>query len=102
MCADSPMVSAVPYAELVYDLIAEVLTVPRSDVHAGSALMQDLGAESIDFMDLVFRIEDAIGRKIKIGTWERYVEERLPEGDHAHSITAEIVREFAEREACRC
>jgi hypothetical protein len=30
------------------------------------------------------------------------VEERLPSGDHARTITAEVVREFAEREACRC
>ncbi len=102
MCADSSLVTTAPYAEVVYDLIAEVLTVSRSDVHPSSALMHDLGAESIDFLDLVFRIEDVIGRRIKIGTWERYVDERLPAGDHARTITAEIVREFAEREACRC
>lgn len=100
MCADSPMVTSA-LTELVYDLIAEVLTVPRDDVRADSALMHDLGAESIDFLDLVFRIEDIIGRRIPVGTWERYVDERLPSGDHAHTITSEIIREFAEREACR-
>jgi acyl carrier protein len=102
MRADSPVVTDAPYTELVRDLIAEVLTVPRDAVHPSSALTHDLGAESIDFLDLVFRIEDAIGRKIPIGRWERFVEERLPGGDHARTITAEIVREFAEREACRC
>lgn len=102
MCADSPVVNTAPYAELVCALIAEVLTVPRSSVHLDSALMHDLGAESLDFMDLVFRIEDALSRDIPMGRWERFVEERLPSGDHARTITAEVVREFAEREACRC
>ena len=98
---DSPVVSDALYAEVVRELIAEVLTVPRESVHPSSALTQDLGAESIDFLDLVFRIEDVIGRKIPVGRWQRFVEERLPGGDHARTITAEILREFAEREACR-
>jgi acyl carrier protein len=101
MCTDPPLVAAAPYADAVYDLIAEVLTVSRVSVRADTSLMHDLGAESIDFLDLVFRIEDIIGRRIKIGAWERYVDERLPEGRHARMITPEFVREFAEREACR-
>jgi acyl carrier protein len=102
MCADSPVVNAAPYADLVCDLIAEVLTVPRADVHLDSALMRDLGAESLDFMDLVFRIEDALGRDIPMDRWQRFLDERLPSGEHFRSVTAEVVREFAEREACRC
>jgi acyl carrier protein len=101
MRADPSLVTAAPLADAVYDLIAEVLTVPRSSVRPDTPLMRDLGAESIDFLDLVFRIEDIIGRRIKLGTWERYVDERLPKGDHSRTITPEIVREFAEREACR-
>jgi hypothetical protein len=53
-------------------------------------------------MDLVFRIEDALGRDIPMERWQRFLEERLPYGEHARSVTAEVVREFAEREACRC
>ncbi|HEY8795056.1 MAG TPA: phosphopantetheine-binding protein [Gemmatimonadaceae bacterium] len=101
MRADSQVVVTSRYADVVRELIAEVLGVPRESVHPASALMKDLGAESIDFLDLVFRIEDVIGRRIPIGRWERFIEERLPDGDHGHTITAEIVREFAEREACR-
>jgi acyl carrier protein len=101
MRADPSLVTVAPFADAVYDLIAEVLTVPRSSVRANTSLMRDLGAESIDFLDLVFRIEDIIGRRIKMGTWERYVDERLPEGEHSRTITSEIVREFAERESCR-
>ncbi|MBA2683451.1 MAG: hypothetical protein H0U66_03040 [Gemmatimonadaceae bacterium] len=101
MCPDTPVVTANFPIDVVRDLIAEVLTVPHDLIRSESALMRDLGAESIDFLDLVFRIEDIIGRRIPVGTWERYVEERLPAGNHATTITAEIVREFAEREACR-
>jgi acyl carrier protein len=101
MCTHPTLVMAAPFTDAVYDLIAEVLTVPRASVRADSSLMRDLGAESIDFLDLVFRIEDVIGRRIKVGAWARYVDERLPEGEHSRTITSEIVREFAEREACR-
>lgn len=101
MRVDSEVVDTSRYADVVRELIAEVLGVPRESVHPASALMKDLGAESIDFLDLVFRIEDLIGRRIPIGRWERFIEERLPDGDHSHTITTGIVCEFAERESCR-
>jgi acyl carrier protein len=100
MRSDPSVVGAAPYAEVVRALVAEVLGVSIDSVRPTSALVRDLGAESIDFLDLVFRIEDVIGRRIPIGRWERFVDVRLPDGDHARTITTEIVREFAELEAC--
>jgi acyl carrier protein len=42
-------------------IVAEALDVPLAKVHNHSALIDDLGAESIDFLDIVFRLERAFG-----------------------------------------
>ena len=49
----------------VITLVAETLSVDRSTVQPHSSLIDDLGAESIDFLDLVFRIEAAFNIKIR-------------------------------------
>jgi acyl carrier protein len=41
----------------VIDVVADALNVPADEVQAYSSLMDDLGAESIDFIDIVFRLE---------------------------------------------
>ena len=48
----------------VIEIVAAVLGVERSEVTPYSSLIDDLGAESIDFLDLVFRLESAFGIKI--------------------------------------
>ena len=76
-------------------IIAQVLMVPEADVRPESALVADLGAESIDFLDLVFRIEDVVRRKIPVSRWEAFVRERLPGADLSRAITTAVVVEFA-------
>jgi acyl carrier protein len=41
----------------VIDIVADALSHPRADVKPHSSLIDDLGAESIDFIDVVFRLE---------------------------------------------
>ncbi|MHC4478846.1 MAG: acyl carrier protein [Planctomycetota bacterium] len=48
----------------VQDVLVEALGVDDDEVMAQSTLMGDLGAESIDFLDIVFRLEKAFGIKI--------------------------------------
>ncbi|HUJ13555.1 MAG TPA: acyl carrier protein [Thermoanaerobaculia bacterium] len=43
----------------VIDIVADALSQPRENVQPYSSLMDDLGAESIDFIDIVFRLESA-------------------------------------------
>ena len=45
-------------------IVAEALDRPEDQVRLSSSLVDDLGAESIDFLDLVFRLETAFGIKI--------------------------------------
>jgi acyl carrier protein len=49
---------------VVSRLVAEALDQPMSSVTPTSSLVTDLGAESLDFIDLTFRIESAFGIKI--------------------------------------
>jgi len=53
------------------DIVAEALAVPRDSVTIESILMEDLGAESLDFLDIVFKIERAFAIQITRGEMER-------------------------------
>lgn len=48
----------------VQEVLVEALGVDDDEVTEQSTLMGDLGAESIDFLDIVFRLEKAFGIKI--------------------------------------
>jgi len=48
----------------VQEVLVDALGVDDDEVIAEAALMGDLGAESIDFLDIVFRLEKAFGIKI--------------------------------------
>lgn len=48
----------------VQEVMVDALGVDDEEVTAGATLMGDLGAESIDFLDVVFRLEKAFGIKI--------------------------------------
>jgi len=51
----------------VADVIADALGCDLADVKLDSSLIEDLDAESIDFLDLVFRLERAFKVKIPRG-----------------------------------
>jgi acyl carrier protein len=57
----------------VRDLLVDSLAADEDDVQLTSRLTKDLGAESIDFLDIVFKLEQAFGLKIPQG-------ELFPEG----------------------
>ena len=48
----------------VKEVLVDALGVDDDEVAAEATLMGDLGAESIDFLDIVFRLEKAFGIKI--------------------------------------
>ncbi|MHC4623903.1 MAG: acyl carrier protein [Planctomycetota bacterium] len=48
----------------VQEVLVDALGVDNEEVTAEATLMGDLGAESIDFLDIVFRLEKAFGIKI--------------------------------------
>jgi len=50
--------------EQVRTVMVDALGVDDDEVKPGATLMGDLGAESIDFLDIVFRLEKSFGIKI--------------------------------------
>ena len=59
----------------VKNVISQALRVEESKIELGSSLIKDLGAESIDFLDIVFRLEKTF--KIKIPKGELFPEKLL-------------------------
>ena len=57
--------------ETVRTIVAESLGRPLADVALTSILMSDLGAESLDFLDIVFRLERDFKIEITRGEMER-------------------------------
>jgi acyl carrier protein len=51
----------------VAEIIADALARDRAEVRPESRLIADLGAESIDFLDIVFRLEQAFAVQIPRG-----------------------------------
>jgi len=65
----------------VQGAIAEVLGREESEVTPTSSLMNDLNAESLDFLDLLFRLESAFGIKIPRGGIQRATQGSLTEAE---------------------
>ena len=61
-----PMTEAEVF-EKVKEALVEALAVDEDEVQPQATLMGDLGAESIDFLDIIFRLEKAFNIKIPRG-----------------------------------
>jgi acyl carrier protein len=67
----------------VRTVVAEALARKVDDVRADSVLMADLGAESLDFLDIVFQIEQRFGIEITRGEMERAARGDMSEDEFA-------------------
>ena len=78
-------------------IISQALKVEESKISADSSLIGELGAESIDFLDIVFRLEKTF--KIKIPKGELFPEKLLTDARFvkAGQVTAEGVQELKNR-----
>lgn len=65
----------------VREIIADVLVIDEEEVSLDSRLIADLGAESIDFLDLVFQLEKEFSIKIPRGQLEKNARGDLAEDE---------------------
>lgn len=65
----------------VREIIADVLVIDEDEVAKDSRLIADLGAESIDFLDLVFQLEKEFSIKIPRGQLEKNARGALAEDE---------------------
>jgi acyl carrier protein len=66
--------------EVVQQSIAETLRVDLAEVTSEKSLIKDLGAESLDFLDMNYRIEQAFGIRTARHLLIEHVEELFGEG----------------------
>jgi acyl carrier protein len=67
----------------VRELVAESLARDVSEVSIDSVLMSDLGAESLDFLDIVFKLEHEFHIQITRGEMERAARGDMSEEEFA-------------------
>jgi acyl carrier protein len=71
--------------------VADALGLEEDEVTPDATLLGDLGAESIDLLDILFRIERQVGIKIEAGDLAEHVQGGIPDdefGDDRGYITA--------------
>ena len=69
--------------DAVREIVAEALARDPASVRLESALMGDLGAESLDFLDVVFKLERRFGIEITRGEMERAARGDMSEDEFA-------------------
>jgi acyl carrier protein len=65
------------------DAIAAALYMDVENVHANSRLITDLGAESIDLLDVMFRLEKEFGVKLRQGEIESQIRGDMSDAEFA-------------------
>jgi acyl carrier protein len=77
-------------------LIREVTAAREDEIRMDSNLMEDLGAASLDLLDLSFLIEEAFGVALMADEFERQVTERLSGGAYEENgfLTAAALAEL--------
>jgi acyl carrier protein len=75
----------------VKEAVVEALALDDDEVTPDSTLMDDLGAESIDLLDILFRIEKSTGVKIEASDLGDYIQGGIP--DDEFSDDSEIITE---------
>lgn len=82
--------------EKLLPLIREVTGARPEQISMDSGLMEDLGAESLDLLDLSFLIEETFGITIEADEFERQARERIPGGVYERDgdLTEEALEEL--------
>lgn len=76
--------------EAVHTAVADALGAEPEEVVDDATLLDDLGAESIDLLDILFRLERSLGVKIQAAELAEYVQGGIPEeefGDENEIVT---------------
>jgi acyl carrier protein len=55
--------------ETVADTISEICDIPREKISPESHVIDDLGIDSLDFLDVAFAIDQAFGIKMPLEKW---------------------------------
>lgn len=59
--------------ETIADIIAETASVERAKITREAHVINDLGIDSLDFLDIVFEIDKRFGVKVPVEAWTEQV-----------------------------
>jgi acyl carrier protein len=68
--------------DTVANIIAETCDIPRETITPESHSINDLGIDSLDFLDIAFAIDKAFGIKLPLEQWTQEVNEGKTPADH--------------------
>ncbi|KLL12388.1 MULTISPECIES: acyl carrier protein [Protofrankia] len=84
------MTDTAAFSTAVQEAVADALGLDETEVSPSSTLIGDLGAESIDLLDILFRIERKTGVKIQAADIGNHIQGGIPDsefGDENEIIT---------------
>ncbi len=67
------MASADATFETIADIIAETANVDRAKITPEAHVINDLGIDSLDFLDIVFEVDKRFGIKVPVEAWTEQV-----------------------------
>jgi acyl carrier protein len=67
--------------DTVANIIAETCDIPRDDIKPESHAINDLGIDSLDFLDIAFAIDKAFAIKLPLEKWTQEVNEGVATTD---------------------
>lgn len=81
-------------ATAIRNMIAQVLSVSIESVHQDVDLVNELGAESIDFLDLLFHLDDVVGARVLPEHWNAWLKAWARERGASPVITPRMLEQF--------
>jgi acyl carrier protein len=79
------------FLAVVQEATADALGLEESEVAAGASLLDDLGVESIDLLDILFRVERKAGVKVQASDLADQIQGGIPDeefGDENEIVSA--------------
>jgi acyl carrier protein len=68
--------------ETIADIISETANVDRAKITPEAHVINDLGIDSLDFLDIVFEIDKRFGIKVPVEAWTEQVNSGKAPAEH--------------------
>jgi len=69
--------------DAIAEIIADISEVPREQINEKSHAIEDLSIDSLDFLDIVFAIDNRVGLNVPLETWVKDINEnQAPSEDY--------------------
>ena len=67
--------------DTIAEIISDISQIPVDEINEQSHAINDLGIDSLDFLDIVFAIDKTFGIKVPLETWTNDINEQQASSD---------------------